>query len=65
MKTIVATESVLYGSLKQEIFSWKGAADHRGLEPGSREIAIIRSLYQETSSEDTAGWKRLRITCEV
>jgi hypothetical protein len=28
----------------------------RGLEGGSRGIAIVRSRYQETSSEDTAGW---------
>jgi hypothetical protein len=41
--------------------SWKGAAVQRGLEPGSRGIAIVRSRYQETSSEDTEGWKRLSV----
>jgi hypothetical protein len=29
------------------------------LEPGSRGIIIVRSRYQATTSEDTAGWKRL------
>jgi hypothetical protein len=32
---------------------------------GSREIAIVRSRYQEMSSEDTAGWERLRVICTV
>jgi hypothetical protein len=41
--------------------SWKGVAVQRGLEPGSRELAIVRSRYQTTSSEDTASWK----TCKV
>jgi hypothetical protein len=40
--------------------SWKGAAVQRGLEPGSRGLAVIRSRYQATTSEDTAGWKRER-----
>jgi hypothetical protein len=39
--------------------SWKEDAVQRGLEPGSRGLAIVRSLYQATTSEDTAGWKRL------
>jgi hypothetical protein len=34
-----------------------------GLEHGSRGIAIVRSSYQETFSEDTAGWKRLSVCC--
>jgi hypothetical protein len=33
------------------------------LEHGSRRIAIVRSHYQETSSEDTAGWKTLSVCC--
>jgi hypothetical protein len=27
-----------------------------GVENGSRGIAIVRNQYQETSSEDSAGW---------
>jgi hypothetical protein len=41
--------------------SWKGAAVQRGFEPESRELAIIRSRYQATISEETAGWKRLNM----
>jgi hypothetical protein len=37
---------------------WKGAAIQRGLDPGSRGLAIVRSRYQANTSEDTAGWKR-------
>jgi hypothetical protein len=50
--TFWATQSV------ESEFSCKGAAIRRGLEPGSREIAIVRSRYQATTSEETAGWKR-------
>jgi hypothetical protein len=32
--------------------SWKGAAVQRGLEHGSKRIFIVRSRFQETSSED-------------
>jgi hypothetical protein len=39
----------------------KGAAIQRGLEPGSRRIATVRSRYQATTSEDTAGWERLSV----
>jgi hypothetical protein len=39
------------------MFSWKGASIQRGLEPGSRRIAIVRSRYQATSSEDTDDLK--------
>jgi hypothetical protein len=48
-------------TIEARICSWKGVAVQRGLEPGSKEIAIVRSRYQETSSEDTAGWKRLGV----
>jgi hypothetical protein len=30
--------------------SWKGAAIQRGLQPGGRGIAVVKSRYQETSS---------------
>jgi hypothetical protein len=40
---------------------WMGAAVQRGLEPGSRGIAIVRSRYQATTSKDTASWKRLSV----
>jgi hypothetical protein len=31
-----------------------------GLEHGSRGMAIVRSRYQATSSEDTEGWKSVK-----
>jgi hypothetical protein len=46
-------------------FSWSfkcvqlGAAVQRGLKPGIRGIAIVRSRYQTTTSDDTVRWKRL------
>jgi hypothetical protein len=30
-----------------------------GLEHGRTGIAIVKSHYQETTNEDTAGWERL------
>jgi hypothetical protein len=39
----------------------KGAAVQRELEPRSRGLAIVRSRYQATISEDTAGWKILSL----
>jgi hypothetical protein len=33
----------------------------RGLEPRSKGIAIVRSRYQATTSEDTAGWRKLSV----
>jgi hypothetical protein len=50
--------SSVLGSVRKRD-SLKGAAIQRGLEHGSRGIAIVRSRYQATASEDTAGWKRL------
>jgi hypothetical protein len=41
--------------------SWKGATIQRGLESGSRGLATVRSRYHTTTSEDTAGWKRLDV----
>jgi hypothetical protein len=41
--------------------SWKGEAIQRGLEPRSRGLATVRNRYHETSSDDTAGWKRLNV----
>jgi hypothetical protein len=35
-----------------KIRRWKGAAIQRGLEPGGRGIALVRSRYQETSSNN-------------
>jgi hypothetical protein len=43
--------------------SWKRAAVQRGLEPGSRGIASVRSRYQGKAGEETAGWKRLSVCC--
>jgi hypothetical protein len=45
------------------MYEWKGTAVQRGLEAGSRGIAIVRSRYQTNTrtSEDTAGWKRLSV----
>jgi hypothetical protein len=40
-----------------------GAAVQTGLEPGSSGLATVSSRYGATSSEDTAGWKRL-VKCE-
>jgi hypothetical protein len=47
--------------LAWELVSWKGAAIPKELEPGSRGIVTVRSRYQATTSEDTAGWKRLGV----
>jgi hypothetical protein len=44
-----------------ELVRWKGAAIQRGLELGSRGIAIVRRRYQAITSENTAGWKRLSV----
>jgi hypothetical protein len=40
--------------------SRKRATVQRGLEPGSRGIATVRTRYQATTSEDTGGWKGQR-----
>jgi hypothetical protein len=49
--------------------SFKGAAIQRGLQDGNRGLATVRSRYQETSSEDTALWKRdlpcAGVTCKL
>jgi hypothetical protein len=39
--------------------SWKGAAIQRGLEPGSKGKAIVRSRYQKTTSEEIKAGKDL------
>jgi hypothetical protein len=36
--------------VKWPLASWKGATIQMGLEPGVREITIVRNCYQETSS---------------
>jgi hypothetical protein len=49
-----------------ELVSWKGAASQRGPESGIRGRVIVKSRYRETSSEDTAGWKRFGVcSCEL
>jgi hypothetical protein len=45
----------------RKVGGWKGAATQIVLEPGSRGIAIARSRYQATTSEDTADWKSLSV----
>jgi hypothetical protein len=47
--------------VKKRIHSWMGATVTRALEPGSRRLAIVRSRYQATTSEDTARYKRLKV----
>jgi hypothetical protein len=52
----------------KERFSWKGAAVRKGIEPGSRGIAVVRSRHQATTIEDTAVWKnlaRVLVKCKV
>jgi hypothetical protein len=39
--------------------SWKEAEVQRGLEHGSKRIAIVRNRYQEKPSGNTTGWKNL------
>jgi hypothetical protein len=36
---------------------WKEDVFQKELERGSRGITVVRSRYQKTSSENTAGWK--------
>jgi hypothetical protein len=43
----------------------EGAAVQKGLEPGGRGIALVRSRYEEKSSEVIAGWKRLGVCAIV
>jgi hypothetical protein len=50
-------KGIIRKTIEAGMGSWKGAAVHGGLEHGSRGIAIVRSRYQETYSEDTAGWE--------
>jgi hypothetical protein len=45
----------------KERSSWKSATIQKGLESGSRGLAIVRSRYQATASKDIAGWKRLNV----
>jgi hypothetical protein len=62
LDTAFSTRSVKRGkqasSVREDVKkrdSCKGAAVQRGLEPGSRGIAIFRSPYQETTNEDAAS----------
>jgi hypothetical protein len=43
--------------------SWEGVATQRGPEHGISGITIVRSRYYATTSEDSAGWKRLKCMC--
>jgi hypothetical protein len=60
---LIVTKTNGRGSVVRKAESWKGAAVQRGLEYGRKEIAVVRSCYQETSSENTAGWKRRSMCC--
>jgi hypothetical protein len=40
--------------------SINGAAIQRGLEHGSRKIAIVGAVTRQTTNENTGGWKRQR-----
>jgi hypothetical protein len=61
----VHAEGVISRPNEARIDSCKGAVVQKGLESGSRRIAIIKSCHQATTSEDTAGWKRLSVTGKV
>jgi hypothetical protein len=64
LETVFSTRSVQNAVIRRKtearIDSWKRADIQRGLEPGSRERATVRSRYPATTTEDTAGWKRQR-----
>jgi hypothetical protein len=47
--------------IEAKMGSWNRAAVRRELEPRSRGIAIVRSHYLVTTSEDIAGWKSLGV----
>jgi hypothetical protein len=51
-------------SVKERV-CWKGAAVQRGLQRGSRGIALVRSRYHKTSSEYTVTWKKYSVCCRV
>jgi hypothetical protein len=48
------------GNWRRKTRIWNGDAVQRELEVGSRGIATVRSFYQTTTSDDTAGSKRHR-----
>jgi hypothetical protein len=47
--------------------SWKGEAIQKGLEHGSRRLAIVRSRYQGTAGKDTRleSLARAAVICKV
>jgi hypothetical protein len=45
--------------VKKRICSLKEEDVQKGFEGGSRGLAIVRSRYQATTCENTAGYKRL------
>jgi hypothetical protein len=57
---VMSQGQLVKGQLEE---SWKGAAIQRGLERGSWRISTVRSRYQGTAGEDTAGWKRRGVCC--
>jgi hypothetical protein len=57
----VPCKRVIRRTTEQEYFSWNGVAVQKGIESGSRGLVIVKSRYQETTSEDPAGWKRLSV----
>jgi hypothetical protein len=60
VNTHAAEEQSVLRCYKQDfvgagVHNWKEATIQSGLEPWNREIAIVRSHYQATTSVDTAG----------
>jgi hypothetical protein len=41
--------------------SWKGAAIHRGLEPGSREIAVVGAVTRKLLVKTLKAGKTSRV----
>jgi hypothetical protein len=52
---VLHAEGFIKRTTGARIRSWKGDAFGRGLEQGSRGIAIIRYRYQATTGEETEG----------
>jgi hypothetical protein len=62
---LVPCKGVIRWPIEARIDSWKGAAFERGLELGSRGIAIVRSRYQETSSNRLRTLMCVTVICKV
>lgn len=61
-KTTTSTESVLRESFKKSV-TWNVAAVQRGLESKIRGLATVRSHFQATTIEDSAGKERVWSFC--